>query len=165
MSLMKISTRLNNSITPYGTSRLRKITVNCILILMNSIVVVLVLSCMGPKGVFAVKFPGEDVYRRVDTPLEVPHDREVSWIYSFDRGTDTRIGVIIQKKEIVWVEIMSRMVRIEPGNQVIYGSIKDLEPGTYQILLTRLADENEIIDSFDFFVYAREDEEEDFVTY
>ncbi len=163
---MKINTRSNKELPFLATLHLfEKKRSGSLLLPAVTVIITLLLSCGGPEGVFAIRLPEEDVYRRAQGSMEIPHDQEVSWVYQFNRSTNDIIGVIIKKKEIVWVEIYNSTARVDPGRQVVYGTIKDLEPGTYQILLTRITDGNEIIDRFDFTVYARVDEEEDFVTY
>ncbi len=119
-----------------------------------------VLACGGVKGEFGFKRFGDDAYRRaVETP-EFLSDEEIAWVYRFGKKYGKRdIGVIYQKKELVWVEVFSRVDRIDAARQAVYGDLKGLEPGDYRIVLTELRRDNRIIDTADFIIYERAEEE------
>ena len=57
--------------------------------------------------------------------------------------------------------MLSRVSRIDATNKVVYGTIKNLPPGQYQIVLTDLQNDNMLIDSKDFIIYEKESDEEE----
>lgn len=118
------------------------------------------LSCGGMKGEFGFKRFGEDAYRRAVEVPEFLSDEEIAWVYRFRKKYGERdIGVICQKKELVWVEVFSKVDRIDNTRRNIYGDIRGLEPGEYRIVLTELRRDNRLIDSADFIIYERAEEE------
>lgn len=120
-----------------------------------------VLSC-GVKGTFGFKKFGQDSYHRLDGVPEFSSDETVDWAFVFDkRYRERTIGIVYQKKELVWIEMLSKTGRIGEDGRAVYGSIDNLPPGTYQIVLTDLNNGNTLIDSKDFIVYEKDDEEEE----
>ncbi|TFH43083.1 MAG: hypothetical protein E4G96_01990 [Chrysiogenales bacterium] len=118
------------------------------------------LSCGGMKGEFGFKMFGQDTYRHATGTPEFPADEEIAWVYHFHKKYGEReIGVVYQKKELVWIEVFSRSERIDNTNRTIYGSIKGLSPGEYRIILTETHDDNRLVGSADFIIYEREEEE------
>jgi len=67
---------------------------------------------------------------------------------------------VYKKKELVWVDVLTRSVRIDDTSKIVYGTIKDLEPGEYRIILTELENGNKLIDSKDLIIYEKENDEE-----
>jgi len=109
------------------------------------------------EGKFGFRRFGEDIYRRTSEIPEIASNETVDWVYVFNRRYGERsIGVVYRKKELVWVEMLSRVSRIDTGNKVVYGTIKNLPPGHYQIVLTDLKNDNAFIDSKDFIIYEKD---------
>lgn len=119
------------------------------------------LASCGMRGTFGFKRFGQDTYHRIDGVPEFASDETVDWSFVFNKKYgEHAIGIVYQKKELVWIEMLARTGRIDEQTRIVYGSIKDLPPGTYQIVLTDLKDNNRLIASKDFVVYERDDEEE-----
>lgn len=116
------------------------------------------MGCGGLKGEFAVKQPLADEYRRVDGVPEFPTDGHVDWVYAFREVKDVHtIGVILMKREIVWVDVNARTERIDPAQKVIYGAIEGLETGRYRLLI---AEKGKIIGEMEFVVYDDSEDED-----
>src|SRR4030042_6164802 len=122
-------------------------------ILMLSVVVA---SC-SIEGKFGFKSFGEDTYRRTSETPEFASNEAVDWVYVFSKKFGERsIGVVYRKKEVVWVEMLTKVSRIDEGSKIVYGTIKNFPPGHYQIVLTDLRNDSRLIDSKDFIIYERE---------
>ncbi len=117
-------------------------------------------SC-SMQGTFGFKKFGQDTYHKLEGTPEFASDETVDWAFVFRQKYGERaIGVVYQKKELVWADVLTRSARIDNTSRIVYGTIKDLEPGRYQIILTELEKDNRLIDSKDFIIYEKEDEEE-----
>lgn len=116
------------------------------------------MGCGGLKGEFAIKQPLADEYRRVEGIPEFPADWAIDWVYVFREVKDVHtIGVILMKREIVWVDVRARTERIDPAQKVIYGVIEGLEKGRYRLLI---AEKGKIIGEMEFVVYDDSEDEE-----
>lgn len=101
-------------------------------------------SCTAEKGQFAFKYHLDEAYRRIEGDIEFPGNKRIDWIYRFNRSIiSSRIGIIILKKEIVWVEVKSRSIMLA-NDRIVYGTIEDLDEGIYKIMLTDVMNEAEI---------------------
>jgi hypothetical protein len=115
--------------------------------------IVITLSCASKKGEFAFKYVLDDSYRKIHGNKEFSADREVQWAYIYKRvAYRKRIAVILLKKEIVWVESDVKSDYIDNSKKVIFGTIFNLDEGTYKIILTDIS-LNKIIDEFEFLIY------------
>ncbi len=118
-------------------------------------------SC-SMEGTFGFKKFGQDTYHRMEGTLEFASDEAVDWVFVFKKKYGERaIGVVYQKQELVWVDILTRTARISNTTRTIYGTIKDLAPGQYQIIITELEKDNALIDKKYFTVYEKENDEEE----
>ena len=119
------------------------------------IVLALLVSCGKLKGEFAIKNAMDDNYRRITRSLEFAREDEIQWAYIFQNNKIRhKIGVIILKKELVWVEVTSYTSIIDINNNIVHGTIKDYPPGDYQIVLTDV-ENNNFIEKKDFLIYSR----------
>jgi hypothetical protein len=117
-------------------------------------------SCTKTAGDFAFKGFFDDTYRKIAGTPEFPSDREIKWVFAFSAAQGAKaIGVVYLKKELVWVEIMTESEGIEPGHSIVYGTIKGLRPGKYQIVLTDPAEDNREIARKDFVIYTPGDDD------
>ena len=118
---------------------------------------------MRVKGDFGFKKFGDETYHRIDGTPEFASDEAIDWVFRLSRKYGERdIGIVLQKKELVWVEISTRSQRITTADRALYGTIKDLQPGEYKLVLTLVKSDNELIDSKNFIVYEKEgDADED----
>ncbi|HNU90856.1 MAG TPA: hypothetical protein PKO25_03190 [Spirochaetota bacterium] len=115
-------------------------------------------GCGGLKGEFALRQPLADEYRRVAGVPEFPADGHVDWVYAFREVKDVHsIGVILMKREIVWVDVSARTERIDPAQRVIYGAIEGLARGRYRLLI---AENGKIVDEMEFVVFDDSPDEE-----
>ncbi len=114
------------------------------------------LSCGRPEGEFAFKFPEDKGYRKVLNSPEFDSAVEVDWIYTFSsiRGR-VNLGVILLKKELLWVDILAYTDYADSEKRIVYGKIKSLDPGDYRLMITEIKDdEQNIIDELYFYIYA-----------
>jgi hypothetical protein len=131
-----------------------KKTINLTLIVLA---LVLMVSCGRSKGEFAFKTFYDDGYRKTTEELEFDANKEIKWVYAFnDASEGQRVGVIYQKKEIVWVEIDTEVYTLTLENKHIFGTIKDFPEGLYKIVLIDVEENNELIDERLFRVYNDE---------
>jgi len=117
--------------------------------------------CKGLEGEFAFKSPGDKGYNRlIHNKLEFSATEEIDWIYKFNGVFSERIqiGVIIFKKELGWIDILTLADYIDDNKNIIYGKLKELEPGDYKIVLV-LSNQwgNKIIDQVEIYLYSDED--------
>ncbi|HPV42673.1 MAG TPA: hypothetical protein PKX40_15950 [Spirochaetota bacterium] len=117
-------------------------------------------SC-SMEGTFGFKKFGQDTYHKLEGTPEFASDEAVDWAFVFKKKYGERvIGIVYQKKELVWVDVLTRSARIDNTSKIVYGTIKDLEPGEYRIILTELENGNKLIDSKDLIIYEKENDEE-----
>lgn len=121
----------------------------------------LTVACGKIKGEFAFQTPLDKSYRIKQQRLEFNVSDEIKWIYKFSSAPakNIKLGVIIMKKELGWVDIMSMPDYIDGMKMIVYGTIKDFEPGDYRIVITEITeDETTIIDKCDFYLFSDEEE-------
>ena len=117
-------------------------------------------SCGKLKGEFAFQAPEDKTYKRNPGRLEFDSGQEIKWIYSFTSIPmgRTKLGVIILKKELGWVDILTTSDYIDSLKKVVYGTLKELEPGDYKIVLVELtSDGNKKIDEKEVYIYSDEE--------
>lgn len=118
-----------------------------------------VVSCGKSQGEFAFKLPEDKGYKKVNSMPEFDNSAAVNWIYTFSsmRG-QVNYGIIILKKELVWVDILSYTDYTDSGKKSIYGTLKDLDPGDYRLVITEIDDHDQkVVDEIEFYVYTDED--------
>jgi len=117
-------------------------------------VALLTVSCGSLKGEFAMRKAPDDTYRKIHGSPEFAMDDEIQWVYSIAavRSTGT-VGVLLMKKEIVWVEVSHRNESVNPQNRVVYGIISGLPEGHYRLVLNNI-NKGRMIDELYFSVYA-----------
>lgn len=121
---------------------------------------IFILSCGKLKGEFAFKKPEEKSYKVNQTRFEFDSSKEFNWIYKFDSMPTGRIkiGIIILKKEIGWIDILTTTDYIDPMKNIIYGTFKDYEPGDYKIVIVELTPEgSKTIDEIEVYIYSDEE--------
>lgn len=124
------------------------------------ILLLTVFSCGKPKGEFAFKLPEDKGYRKVIKNPEFDSEVEVDWIYTFDsfRGR-MNLGVIILKRELLWVDILAYTDYADSEKRIVYGKLKGLEPGDYRLMITEITDsEQNTIDEVYFYIYSDREE-------
>ncbi len=118
------------------------------------------ISCGKLKGQFAFKEPLDKSYKIGQERLEFDSSEEVKWLYKFNNfpGNRIRLGVIILKKELGWVDVLSMPDFIDEQKDVVYGAIKGLDPGDYKLVITEFEDNKTvIIDSCEFYIFSDEE--------
>ena len=122
--------------------------------------ILLASGCGKLKGDFAFKKNIEDKYRKIEEPVEFEKNEKINWVYIFKglRGKHD-VGIVLLKKELVWVDIESSVERVSEANNIIYGTIEGLSDGTYKIIL---ADGNKEIDEKEFVIFS---DQEDYYQY
>jgi len=109
-------------------------------------------ACGQLEGKFAYKSQLDDHYRKMDANHEIKSDEKVNWVYVFDKFSGKhKIGVIILKKEIVWIDVLSWHDEVTPSENIIYGTIEDFQDGEYKIILT---ENDKAFDEQRFIVYT-----------
>lgn len=111
----------------------------------------LIIGCNKLEGEFAFKKFSDDTYKKIKIAGEFNNNERVDWVYSFKSPSGNHsVYVILMKKEIVWVDINTRKVDIDRSKQIIYGIIKNLDVGTYKIMISS---EGSVIDEYVFNIY------------
>lgn len=120
------------------------------------ILITSIIQCGKLEGEFAFKYLFDDAYRKIIGVPEFNNSEEVNWVYIFKkiRGYHL-INIVVMKKEIIWVDIDSRIENIGIDKNIIYGKIKDLDEGRYKIIISK---EGKIIDQKEFIVFTEDDE-------
>ncbi len=124
------------------------------------VLLLLALSCGKMKGEFAFKYPEDKGYRINQSRLEFDSTQEVNWIYKFRSapGGTVKLGVILMKKELGWVDILTTSDYIDPLKSIVYGTLKDLEQGDYKIVIVEVtSDGNSKIDEVELYLYSDEE--------
>ena len=117
------------------------------------------LSCGKPSGEFAFKLPEDKGYKKPAVFQEFNSADEVSWIYSFSsiRGR-LKLGVILLRKELVWVDVLSYSDYADSEKRRIYGEIKGLEPGDYRLMITEINENDRVVlDEIEFYIFTDDD--------
>jgi hypothetical protein len=117
------------------------------------------LSCGRPSGEFAFKLPEDKGYKKPAVLPEFNSSDEVNWIYSFSsiRG-HLKAGVILLKKELVWVDVLSYSDYADSEKTILYGKIQGLDPGDYRLMITEiLEDEQKVLDEIEFYIFTDDD--------
>lgn len=117
------------------------------------------ISCGKLHGEFAFRHKDDKGYKRLLPRLEFNASETIEWLYKFDAFTGKRkIGIILMKKELGWVDIMTSEDYVDEVKQIIYGRISELEPGDYRIVLTEIRTEKSLlIDQAEFYLYLDEE--------
>ena len=119
------------------------------------------LACGKIKGEFAFQTPLDKAYRIKQERLEFNVSDEIKWVYKFSSAPvkKTKLGIIIMKRELGWVDIISMPDYIDEMKRMVYGTIKEFEPGDYRIVITEITeDKTTIIDKCDFYLFSDEEE-------
>lgn len=110
------------------------------------------LSCGKLKGEFAFRNFGQEAYRKADGVPEFNKNKKIEWVFVFDKVSDKhQIGVVLLKKELVWIDIGVRRETINEKEKIIYGDIEDLDEGRYRILITC---EGDVIAEREFIIFS-----------
>ncbi|HPS58470.1 MAG TPA: hypothetical protein PK514_10220 [Spirochaetota bacterium] len=123
------------------------------------IISLLCASCGKLHGEFAFRQKDDKGYKHLLPRLEFDASETVDWIYKFDVVTGKRtIGIILMKKELGWVDIMTSADYVDETRQLVYGKISGLEPGDYKLVLTEIKTEKSVlIDQKEFYLYSDEE--------
>jgi len=120
----------------------------------------LIISCGKLKGEFAFQTPEDKSYKINQSRFEFDSAKEINWIYQFDSipGDRIKLGVIILKKEIGWIDILTTSDYIDPLKNIVYGTLKGFEPGDYKIVLVEATSEgSKAIDEIEVYIYSDEE--------
>ncbi len=123
----------------------------------------LFISCGKLQGEFGFKNSLDEGYRTKMERLEFSVDDEINWVYKFKSSPSGKVnlGIVILKRELSWVDVLAYPDYIDETKDVIYGTIKDFEPGNYKIVITqRKEEEVKAIDEIEFYLYSDDEEEE-----
>jgi hypothetical protein len=117
---------------------------------------VTVSGCGELSGQFGFKTFMDQAYKKVAGVPEFPGNKRIQWVFVFDevKGKHS-VGVIIQKKEIVWADVVKETKWITPERKILYGTIENYTEGEYKILIL---ENNKIIGNQDFIVYQNDED-------
>ncbi len=121
--------------------------------------VALPLSCGKLKGEFSFRMPGDQGYKRNLARCEFNAASTVEWMYSFESVSKrVSIGVIILKKELGWIDILTSQDYVDEVKITVLGKLSGLEPGDYKLVLTEMtAAGSRTIDELEFYIYSDEE--------
>jgi len=124
------------------------------------LLILIPLACGKLHGEFGFKYSEDKGYKRNLQRYEFDAAKDVQWIYRFDavQGRSS-LGVIILKKELGWIDIITGQDYIDEYKQIVYGTISGLEPGYYRLVLVELVPDskNRQIDEREFYIYSDEE--------
>lgn len=113
----------------------------------------LTFSCGSFEGNFAYKKFNEDTFKKYRSTAEFHVDERIRWAYIFKEITSKlSVAIIIQKKEISWVDVYTRKDSVSPEKRAVYGEIKDFPEGRYRLLIMSLK-KRKILDTSEFVIY------------
>lgn len=116
-------------------------------------------ACGKLTGQFAYKTAEMDAYRQMTDDMEFSSDAPVDWVYSLDGVSGKRrVYILVQKKELVWADVMKDSADVDKSSPWIHGRIEKLEPGEYTIVL---AEKDKRIAVKPFVIYAPADADSD----
>ena len=124
------------------------------------IFIFLFLSCGKIKGEFAFQTPEDKGYKINQSRFEFDSTKEINWIFKLHSLPRHRInlGVIILKKEIGWIDILTTTDYVDPKKDIVYGVLKGFDPGDYKIVLVEVTpDGNKTIDEKEVYIYSDEE--------
>jgi len=108
-------------------------------------------SCLGMKGTFAYRTYQHETYVKMSDGMEIPEGETFDWVYRTDSfWGDGTVGIVLQEKQIVWVDIAINRQKVDKLTPHVYGSVGLLTPGEYKIVLV---DKKKLIDEISFTVY------------
>ena len=114
-------------------------------------------ACGRLKGEFAFRGFGEEAYRKIDGIPEFEKSGRIEWVFVFKKVKEAqKIGVVFLKKELVWVDINTRMETIDKDRKIIYGGFENLDEGTYKILIS---DGQDAVSEKEFIIFYDEERE------
>jgi hypothetical protein len=121
-------------------------------------------SC-AMEGQFGFKKFGDDAYRRIDGRTEFEANEAVDWVFLFKKNYgDHQIGIVCQKKELVWADVYSSssmISTIKKSKPAVYGTIRNLSPGEYRLVITDVKNDNRIIGIKEFVIYEDTNEDDE----
>lgn len=120
-------------------------------------ILLLVVSCGKLKGEFAFRNPEEKGFKINQSRHEFDSSKEVDWLYRFTTmpGSKVNLGIVILKKEIGWIDILTTTDYIDKSKNIVYGTLKDFEPGDYKIVLVETTSSgNKKIDEVEVYLYS-----------
>lgn len=119
-------------------------------------IIIILTGCGRLEGEFAFKTFMEDSYKRIDKPLEFNKEETVDWAFVFNNAGDKYdIAVVLMKKELIWVDINTRIQEISPESNIVYGKIQGLEQGNYKIVI---ANNGTVIGEREFQIYSDDED-------
>ncbi len=117
---------------------------------------ILVVSCSKETGTFSFKTIGDDRFIIKDDLCEFKQDVRVEWAFCFNKvSKQKKVGVVVLKKEKVWVDVYSFYDTVYKNKLCIYGNIENYEEGVYKILII---DKGNTIAEKEFIIYSESDE-------
>ncbi len=95
-------------------------------------------SCAKLQGEFVLKRPFDETYKKLKgNRLEFKTTDKIEWAFIPKNNKNRfKLAITIMKKEIVWVDIRTRLDYVDMFKKSIYGSIEKLTVGKYYILIT-----------------------------
>ena len=113
-------------------------------------------GCGRLSGQFGFRTFFDQAYKKVKGVPEFRSNERVQWVFVFNEIKNKySIGVIVQKKEIVWADVIKETKWISPERKIIYGTIENYAEGEYKILIL---EENKIIGVQKFLVYQNDED-------
>lgn len=126
-----------------------------------AVVIPFLIACGKLEGEFSIKKDGDEAYKKIIRGLELAPGEKINWIFRFRRVVGrNKIGVLVLKKEVVWVDIKKWIDYVNWEKEIVYGVIENLPPGKYRIDITDIEENNRAIANLVFMIYPDEKEEQ-----
>jgi len=118
-------------------------------------------ACGSFNGEFGIKVNNDSNYRKISGVSEFSSGDTVFWIYRLKKGMISRAdaGVILMKKELIWVDIYTVSDYFDNEKSLLYGEIAGLDPGEYRLLITEIRNDNALIAEMPFKIYEKYDQD------
>lgn len=106
---------------------------------------------MNSKGTFAYRTYQHETYVKMHDGMEIAAGDSFDWVYrNKGIGGNRVIGIILQEKQVVWVDIDINRQEINKDIPNVYGTVDELTPGEYKIVLVS---GKKLLDQISFRVY------------
>jgi hypothetical protein len=126
----------------------------CIVVLLP----VLFMSCSRVEGSFAFKKFQDTSFKKYRKTKEFSSQESVRWMFTVAKEITSplKLGVILQKRELIWVSVSSRVELLHRTRHRIYGTIENYDPGLYKILITNVKAGNSVVGQCSFRIFKED---------
>jgi hypothetical protein len=116
------------------------------------VILLIIGACSKLEGTFAYKTMYMDAYKKMKPGMEFASKSRIDWTFVTDSiSKPYTVGVVLLKKEVIWIDVSRDKYFINRENPHIYGHFEQLPAGNYKIVI--VTEENELISENPFSIY------------